>query len=51
MPVKAYENAFIGMGTKGDLKADGVSGTYVCGEDLVNLARKVAATAGFDSVP
>ena len=51
MPAKAYETAFIGMGTKSDLKAYRGDGTCVCGDDLVSLVKKVATTAGSDSVP
>ena len=49
--VNAHDTAFIGMGTKGDLKAGGGACTCVCGDDLVSLAKKVAITTGSDSVP
>jgi hypothetical protein len=51
MPVNAANTTFIGMGTKGDLKADGGDGTSVCGDDLVSLAKKVEVAVGSDSVP
>jgi hypothetical protein len=51
MPVNASDIDFIGMGTKDDLKADGGACTYVCGDDLVSLTKRIAATTGSDSVP
>ena len=34
MRMNAFDNAFIGMGTKGNLKADGGPGTCVCEDHL-----------------